>query len=175
MTKSELKDIINECIEERYELDSINEDTDIELVEESAKIVLNESFNIKMRKNASKSDIEYYNKVKKYHKVIEQEANKCSELAFKSFKEYMLKEYGENHVYYKDTLEFYNNNKKAPKVSNYEWASDYIDFWFDGKYPRDFDLFFQDEIMKYLKKNEKLKSLGFSFSSEDYVGINILC
>ena len=36
MTRSELKELIHECINERYELNSINEDTDIELVEEAA-------------------------------------------------------------------------------------------------------------------------------------------
>lgn len=40
MTKSELKEIINECIEERYELNSITEDTELEIVEESVKDVL---------------------------------------------------------------------------------------------------------------------------------------
>ena len=40
MTKKELKEIINECIDERFNsIDSITEDTELEIVNESLPIV----------------------------------------------------------------------------------------------------------------------------------------
>ncbi len=46
MTKSELKDLIKECINEcNEELANISEDTDVELVEEGAKDILNKIVN----------------------------------------------------------------------------------------------------------------------------------
>ena len=70
MTRSELKDIINECIEERFNnIDSITEDTNIELIEEATKDsekILNEYAN-KIKSEISKLKEIKSVKISDYH------------------------------------------------------------------------------------------------------------
>ena len=51
--------------------------------------------------------------------------------------------------------------------------TDYIDFIMDGNYPGDFDLYYQDYLVKELNNNPVFKNKNIKFSSEDYPGIYI--
>lgn len=128
-------------------------------------------------KNMSEKDNEYYNKIKKDKNWLEKILNKCSEEAIKTFKEYLSKGLDPNDKYDKNVLDdlddFMSKNKKAPKVAKFEYLSDYIDFYYDCNGTHDMCLFYQDHVIKYIRKNQELKSKGYYFSSEDYLGINI--
>ena len=119
----------------------------------------------------------YFETFKKNKSWMEKILNKCSEEAFKTFRTYIEKSYNDDSSYSKYYLEkldsFYKINKTAPKIVKYDLNTDYIEFCYNTKGDNDMCLFYQDHVMKYITKNEELKSRGYSFSSEDYIGIYI--
>ena len=157
---------------------------DIRAAIEEAKVVVSEvsnSYNDSLLESAkwdinekSFSDnqnyIKYIKNVKKLRSFIEKEVNKTSQELFnKTFKD----KFSDKSEYKSELDEFYSKNKKAPKIDRFEMETDYIDFIMDGNYPGDFDLYYQDYLVKELNNNPVFKNKNIKFSSEDYPGIYI--
>lgn len=88
MTKKELKSIINECIEERFNnINSINEDTELEIIEEDYINISEELQSLLESNGYGKEDLKDPNKVLKLCNAINDDKNKTTKSKVKEILE----------------------------------------------------------------------------------------
>ena len=129
--------------------------------------------------NESSEESENVKRVKKDKAFLTKLANDSSEKAFVSFKEHMQEHVNsyederQKNAQQRDLDDFYNKNKKAPRVKEFDFTnSDIPNIILGGVYPHyDYTIFYQDEVCKYMRKSKEAKEKGYSFFTEDYPGI----
>jgi hypothetical protein len=112
--------------------------------------------------------------IKKDKSFIEKEINKTIKSTIKDFEEKMKKSYSSGSEYDKSYLkDLQDFMKKTPTIGYFTKETSEIEFILQTGGNHDMSLFYQDFLVKELNKNEALKSKGYKFHSEDYIGIYI--
>ncbi len=151
---------------------------------EGREVVNEASWNVKKYHEDDNED-SYKDRIKKDKSKIEKAVNRVSKELFKTFGEDKISKYRskmkadpKSEKYYSDLIADIEKfmKGKAPTVSSFDQETDYIEIQmkFAGNANQDLRLFYQDELVKALNKDNELKTLGYKFSSEDYLAIYII-